>query len=392
MQFCGIICEFNPFHNGHKYLIEQAKKITKKNIVCLMSGDFVQRGDPAFQEKYLRAKTAIQNGADIVLELPTVFACSNAENFAYGAVKILNALNISQLAFGVEDTNLDILKKIADIKFDNSVSFQNSFKNEIENGINFNTALKRAIAKEFGNENILDILSKPNNVLAIEYLTAIKKLGAQIEPIAVPRTDNGYNSSNSKNEFLSAGSIRNKVLNNEDVSHFTPSLIDINHIFDKSCQDRFDTLALHTLRTMKPTNLQKIYDYNEGIEYRINNLSNKHSHLGELTHEVSTPRYREARIKKLLIYPLLGVTKSKVELAKKIKPFAKVLAISKTQKEILSNYQKSKINLVVTNKDYDHLSSNQKKIMDIDLQSSNLYNLSIKTQNNNDKKTGTLFL
>ena len=175
MQFCGIICEFNPFHNGHKYLIEEAKKQTKNNIICLMSGDLVQRGEPAIQEKYLRAKIAIENGADMVLELPTVFACSNAENFAYGAVRILNSLGVKRLAFGVENVNLDILQKIAEIKYKNSLSFQNSFKNEVENGINFNTALKRAIAKEFGDEQVLEILSKPNNILAIEYLTAILK-------------------------------------------------------------------------------------------------------------------------------------------------------------------------------------------------------------------------
>ena len=116
MQFCGIICEFNPFHNGHKYLIEQAKKLTGDSVICLMSGDFVQRGEPAIQEKYLRAKTAIQNGADLVLELPTIFACSNAENFAYGAVKLLDSLGVNHLAFGIENTDLNILNKIAEIK------------------------------------------------------------------------------------------------------------------------------------------------------------------------------------------------------------------------------------------------------------------------------------
>ena len=392
MQFCGIICEFNPFHNGHKYLIDEAKKQTGDDIICLMSGNFVQRGEPAIQEKYLRAKTAIENGADIVLELPTIFACSNAENFAMGAVKILNALGVNHLAFGVEKTSLDILQRIAEIKFNNSISFQNSFKNEIENGINFNTALKRAIAKEFDDVQILEVLSKPNNILAVEYLTAIKKLNSEIEPIAIQRVDNGYNSITSKNQYLSASGIREKLFNNEDISKFIPNQINKVNIFNTSCEDKFSALALYKLRTSEAKYLAKIYDYNEGIEYRIKNFANEISGLENLCKLVSTPRYRESRVKKLLLYPLLDITKSKARLAKKCKPFAKVLAISKTKKDILSKISKRTINLVVTNKDYDKLSINQKKIIEIDLHASNIYNLSINNQNNNDKKTGTLFI
>lgn len=392
MQFCGIICEFNPFHNGHKYLIEQAKKVTNSKIVCLMSGDFVQRGEPAIQEKYIRAKTAIQNGADIVLELPTIFACSNAENFAFGAVKTLDALGVKQLAFGIEETNLEILKQIAEIKYKNSISFQNSFRNEVENGINFNTALKRAIATEIGNEKVLEILAKPNNILAVEYLTAIKKLSSKIEPISILRVDNGYNSITSKDQYLSASGIRNKLFNDEDISLFVPNTISKEHIFNQTCEDKFNTLALYKLRTTEAKNLEKIYDYNEGIEYRIKHFADQTSSLNNLCNLVSTPRYRESRVKKLLIYPLLDITKAKAEQAKKIKPFAKVLAISKSQKEILSKAPKSKINLIVTNKDYDTLSKSQKKIVEIDLLASNIYNLSASNQNNNDKKTGTLFI
>lgn len=391
MQFCGIICEFNPFHNGHKYLIEQAKKISNETIVCLMSGDFVQRGEAAIEEKYNRAKTAIQNGADIVLELPTIFACSNAENFAFGAVKILTAMKASHIAFGIENTSLDTLKQVAEIKFNNSISFQTSFKNEVENGMNFNTALKRAIAKEFGDEKILEVLSKPNNILAIEYLTAIKKLNSKIEPIAIERVDNGYISTTEKDGFLSASGIRDLLLNNKDVSRFIPNK-SVGKVFNEICQNKLETLLIHTLRTIPVKELEKCYDYNEGIEHRIKNFANQTSSISELTMFISTPRYREARVKKLLVYPLLGITKAKAELAKQIKPFAKVLAISKSQKEILSNTPKSKINLLVTNKDYYNLSSNQKKIIEIDLEASNIYNLAIGEQNNNDKKTGTLFL
>ena len=112
MGYCGIICEFNPFHNGHKYLIDKAKEITGNEIICLMSGNFMQRGEASIQNKYTRAINAVNNGANAVLEFPTIYACSNAENFASGAIKIFNALGVTHLAFGIENTTLETLQKV----------------------------------------------------------------------------------------------------------------------------------------------------------------------------------------------------------------------------------------------------------------------------------------
>lgn len=390
MQFCGIICEFNPFHNGHKYLISQAKKITNEPIVCLMSGNFVQRGDPAIQDKYTRSTDAIKGGADCVLELPTVFACSNAENFAFGAVRIFEKLGASHIAFGIEDTNLETLQKIAEIKLKNSTDFQNCFKNEIQNGINYNTALKRAIAKEFGDEATLEILSKPNNILAIEYITAIKKLNSKIIPIAILRIDNGYYSNTEKYDFLSASGIREKLENGEDVSRFVPAKV--SNFFSKQHTLCYETLVLHKIRTTIATELEKFYDYSEGIEYRIKNQSETSKTLSELCNNVSTPRYRIARVKKLLLYPLLNITKNVEYLAKTTKPAIKVLAIKKDYKMFLSETKKSKITLITTNKDYDNLSKSQRKIIDIDLSASDIYSTITHNSSNQDKKKGTLFL
>lgn len=392
MQICGIICEFNPFHNGHKYIISQAKKITGSPILCLMSGDFVQRGTPAIQEKYDRAKLAIYCGADLVLELPTIYACSNAENFAFGAIKTLDSFGVSELAFGIEECKLETLEKIAQIKLENSLNFQSAFKNEIENGINYNTALKRAIAKEFDDEKVLEILAKPNNILAIEYLTAIKKLNSKIKVIAINRIDNGYNSEISKNEFLSASGIREKLKNDEEVSPFVPYKINKDEIFNNEANNRYEAVLLYNLRHLSVQTLETFYDFNEGIEYRIKEFSNKLPSLNEIVNSVSTPRYRKPRVQKLMLYPSLFVTKKMINLSKTTKAFAKLLAISKQSKYILSNINKSKFSLVVTNKDYEKLNKSQKQLIDIDLNASNLYNLAMNKQNNNDKKMGALFL
>ena len=274
MNFCGIICEFNPFHNGHEYIIQEAKKQTNAEIVCVMSGDFVQRGEPAIEDKYSRAKKAISAGANAVLELPTIYACSNAENFAYGAIKILNAIGAKYVAFGVENTTLEILKTVAKLKYENSVTFQNNFKNEIENGINFNTALKRSISKTLNDKNILEILEKPNNILAIEYLTAILKLKSQIIPVAINRCDDGYYETVNKGKFLSASGIRNKIFNGENYDEFIPKNAKLDTFFNKNHIKTLKTLQILKIKQTPEKELELFYDYSEGIEYRIKKMCN----------------------------------------------------------------------------------------------------------------------
>lgn len=393
MKFCGIICEFNPFHNGHEYLINEAKKITNEGIICLMSGDFVQRGEPAIQEKYERAKQAIMAGADAVLELPTIYACSNAENFAFGAIKTLTALGVKYLTFGVENAELETLQKIAKIKFENSKTFVSSFKNEIENGFCYNTALKRAIAKEFeNNDEIEELLKKPNNILAIEYLTAMLKLNSKLTPIAINRVDNGYYSNKENKQFLSASGIRNLIFNNKPYENFIPKYVKFDKYFNEICNLKFENLIIWNLRKLTPQALEKLYDYSEGIEYRVKEKANLYSTLNEIIDNISTPRYRLQRVKKLVLYPTLEITKQAEQHAKTTKAVSKVLAVSKANKDILSYANKRKINLISTNKDYQNLSKQQKLIIDIDLNASNIYNTATGNQNNNDYKKGTLFV
>ncbi len=392
MNFCGVICEFNPFHNGHNYLIQEAKKQTGAEIVCLMSGNFVQRGIPAIASKYTRAKHAVISGANVVLELPAVFACSNAENFASGAIKIFKALEIKQIAFGIENTNLETLKKIAKLKAENNERFKTAFKNEIQNGINYNTALKRSIASTIGDDDIIDILNKPNNVLAVEYLTAILKQNATIDVVAINRCDNGYESDNPKNEFLSASAIRELIVQNKDYTKFTPENVKIDEFFDVSQQTMLETLEILKIRNTPASELEKFYDYSEGIEYRIKEMADKFSTLDEIKKQIATPRYRLPRVNKLLLYPLLNITKTAVKTALASKLAVKVLAIKKQNIELLKTYKKSKISLIVTNKDYSNLSKSQKQIIEIDINASNIYNTIMSHINNEDKKIGTIFL
>lgn len=391
MNFCGIICEFNPFHNGHEYIIQEAKKQTNAEIVCVMSGDFVQRGEPAIEDKYSRAKKAISAGANAVLELPTIYACSNAENFAYGAIKILNAIGAKYVAFGVENTTLEILKTVAKLKYENSVTFQNNFKNEIENGINFNTALKRSISKTLNDKNVLEILEKPNNILAIEYLTAILKLKSQIIPVAINRCDDGYYETVNKGKFLSASGIRNKIFNGEDYYEFIPKNAKLDTFFNKNHIKTLKTLQILKIKQTPEKELELFYDYSEGIEYRIKKMCNNYSSFDEIVSNIVSPRYRMARVNKLMLYPLLAITKQVIEKSKATKPCAKVLAIEKNNKELLKT-KKQKINLIVSNNDYNSLNKNQNEIINIDLNASTIYNTIFDNKLSSDKKIGTMFL
>jgi len=294
--------------------------------------------------------------------------------------------------FGIDNTTLETLQKIAELKFENSQQFQDSFKNEIENGINYNTALKRAICKSFDNDEIiLEVLNKPNNILAIEYLVAIKKLGAKIIPVAIKRVDNGFESRNSAGKFLSATAIREKFYNGEDIKNFIPTYAEINEIFNKYHYDIFEKLVIHKLRNSTPAELEKYYDYSEGIEYRIKEMTDKFGTLDEIISNISTPRYRKKRVAKLALYPILNITKSCIKNATKTKPVARLLLIKKEKKYILSNIRKTKINLIISNNDYKLLNKNQKNIIDIDLNASNLYNLIFSKENNKDKKIGVIF-
>lgn len=391
MKFCGIICEFNPFHNGHEYIIEQAKEKSKENVICLMSGDFVQRGTPAIVDKYVRAKSAIMAGASMVVELPTIYACSNAENFAYGAIKILKNLGADTLAFGVENASLEILQEIAKIKYESSEKFTFAFKNEIENGINFNTAQKRAIIKTLGRD-VSEILNKPNNILAIEYLTAILKLNAKIQPIAIERTDNGFTSNQNKGKFMSASGIRELIKNRKNISNYVPNYANIDDFFSENAKIMLEKFIIKKIQDTPASALENCYDYNEGIEFRVKKCAEESPEFEKIVSSISTPRYREARVNKLLLYPLLNITKSLVHSSKKCKPAVKVLAVAKQNKQLLANFSKSKISLIVTNKDYENLSSIQKKIISVDLAASNLYGLLMNLPYNQDKKIGTLFI
>lgn len=191
----GIICEYNPFHNGHLYHLEQSKKMTGSNYtVAIMSGNFTQRGSTAIIDKWSRAEAALKNGVDLVIELPVLYATSSAENFADGAINILNSLKVvDYLSFGSETSDIETLDKIADILYKEPKTYKNLLSTELKKGLSFPKARENALLAYLDDKKYGNILSSPNNILGIEYIKALKKYKSNIKPISITRFEAGHN-------------------------------------------------------------------------------------------------------------------------------------------------------------------------------------------------------
>ena len=224
MKAVGLIVEYNPFHNGHKYHIDKAREITGAEVViAVMSGNFLQRGEPAIFNKWIRAESAIMNGVDLVVELPVLYSSQSAEIFAIGAVSILNSLKVSEIVFGAESENIEIIKNIAEAEKsdEKKAEIDEVIRKEMKLGQSYPNAFAKAIKEVFGYEEILT----PNNILGLEYLRAINRIKSEIKPSAIKRNSAGFHSTDVTGEIASATAIRKKIFegNFEEVFKTIPN-------------------------------------------------------------------------------------------------------------------------------------------------------------------------
>lgn len=297
----AVICEFNPFHNGHKYLLESAKNVLKEPIIAIMSGSFTQRGEVAVCDKFVRAKSALENGADLVLELPVVFSLSGAESFAKAGVAMAAAFDCTNhLAFGSESGDCELLKKSAKAVCDKNV--QALVRDGMKSGGYYPRELENAVKAVFGNE-VSSVLCEPNNILAVEYIKAL--IGTSIEPFSVARTGVAHDSHIAGNEFASASHIREMLRNGENAKKYAP------HIPDEiTFSENLDRPLLYRLRTMTREDIAKLPDVGEGLENRIADVAMRCSTSAEIADFVKTKRYTHARIRRILACALLGIEKT----------------------------------------------------------------------------------
>lgn len=316
MKTSIIIAEFNPLHNGHKRLIDFARTVSDK-VICVMSGNFVQRGMPAVANKFKRASHAILAGADMVVELPAVYATAAAEDFANGAVQIAKVLSGNFLVFGSECGEIHWLKQCAEAL--DTPQLNKKIHAEIQMGVPYPKAVSNALGT--------DVLNKPNNILGVEYLRAIKRTRAQIEPVTIIREDNYVEAQ----EFASASALReNAALRDKYTFDFVRK--DIND----TVEQKYCEFAAHFLATADKVYLENIAGVTEGLHNRIF-AADKTQGFEKMMSEIKTKRYTRAALNRIVLHAVLGITKDVQSAGKTFRDKIKVLAVSSSQTQLLAN-------------------------------------------------------
>ncbi|MBR2283717.1 MAG: nucleotidyltransferase family protein [Ruminococcus sp.] len=349
MKVSGIVCEYNPFHNGHLYHISETRRCGATHIAAVMSGSFVQRGDTAIMDKHRRARLAVKSGADLVIELPVQYCLSPAESFASGAVWLLgNLCAVDELSFGSEcgDTallsqTLDIIQRTADEKGD-------EIRRIMEKGYTYPKALSSVIRGT--DHRLADVMSTPNNTLAIEYMRALRAFRFPMDTFTVTRKDSAHDGqpdtadraadSRTGGRIASAAYIREKLLSDSDIiypedfmpEHCARAVYDAADSGQTADIRRLERVILYKVRTSTPEEIARISDVGQGLENRIY-AARMSSSLSELLERVKTKRYTMARIRRILLSLLIGITREDMT---HLPPYGRILAFNDRGAEILA--------------------------------------------------------
>ncbi|MGI6731198.1 MAG: nucleotidyltransferase [Anaerovoracaceae bacterium] len=387
MKVLGIIAEYNPFHNGHLYhLRESIKKTHADYTICVMSGNFTQRGEPAMADKWVRSQIAVANGLDLVLELPFAFACNNAEYFAKGAIDLLNRLGcVTHLSFGSESGDLELLSEAALHLAEEGPVLQNYIKEFTSLGYSFPKARFEAVKKYCG-EQCAQVIKDANNILAVEYLKQLKRTSSDISPLTIRRFGPGYHDKSTFENIASASAIRENLKNgktlNASFDHIPPETlkilqsININSLI--SLED-FYTLIMYRILSENKFNLNKILTATEGLENRVLAAAERSTDLDTLIKGIKSKRYTITRIQRLLCHILVNLTKADMnEMVEKNLNYARILAFNKKGAQLIKIMKKREYNQIplLTNINKELPSdSNLWKLLEYDILASNIYNL-----------------
>ncbi len=322
MKIVAIIAEYNPFHNGHAYHIQQAKKENNADyVIVVMSGNFTQRGIPAIMPKHLRTKMALSCGADLVLELPTSFACSSAPDFAKGAIVLLNYLGVvTTLSFGSECGDITLLERIVDLIHTESHQFSQLLKDSLREGIAYPKAFSTAFATCYPEEiSLLSLLNTPNNLLGIEYIRAIRDSNSSIIPTTIKRKGSDYLEETLSSTMSSALAIRNVLLETGDLFSIKDQVPAcayeiLQSEYKKSFPvqlDNFSQLLSFQLRIYEESGYTRFLDVNETLSNRIRNHINEFRSFSQFCDLIKTREYTYARVCRCLLHIMLSITRTK---------------------------------------------------------------------------------
>lgn len=388
----GIVAEYNPFHNGHLHHLTESQKLVEADYtIAVMSGNFTQRGDVSIIDKWSRTQMAIENGIDLVIELPTIYAISSAENFASGAVKILDSLGIVDfMSFGSECNDISILSEVTDVLTNEPSEYKTLLSHELSRGVSFPKARERALMMYLNDiRRFNNVLSSPNNILGIEYLKALDRQNSKIHPITIKREGSAYNDDSIplNSGFASATSIRN-LCQSHDISilqNFMPEnsfnilqdCLENGHLVKNISE--FDKTIIYTLRKMSIDEIANLPDVSEGLEFAIKSAVNQCNTITELLSIINTKRYTQTRLKRIFLYALLGITKKDMQISKTTKPYIRILGFNSKGRKLISEISKHNRKLTIISSVKKFMDSNSNKnlklMLEKDIWATNVYTL-----------------
>ncbi len=340
MKISAVICEYNPFHNGHLYQLETAKKLIGHDaVVGIMSGNFVQRGTPAIIPKSTRAAVAIKNGVDLVLELPAVLTLQSAERYARNAISTLNAIGvIDTLFFGAECPDTDALMGIAGVLANEDFTYKHALRTHLDAGLSFAAARSNAIRDVIGSASA-EILKTPNNILAVEYCKALIQTNSNITPYAIHRKAVDHDSTDFVDNFASATAIRELIKSGSDISDYVPQ--NTIELYNKSALfsiDKMGKALISHLCLMSTEELSNIADVSEGLENPLKRGAYLYSSLDEVLDSVKSKRYAYSRLRRIVLSAYLGITKQDTTLTPS---YIRILDFNETGRTILNLSKKT---------------------------------------------------
>lgn len=413
----GIIAEYNPFHNGHLYHLKESKKATgAEYTVAIISGNFTQRGSTSIIDKWKKTEMALQNGVDLIIELPVLYSISSSENFAEGSIKILNSLGIIDfLSFGSETSYIKILNNFANILYDEPKEYKKILSNYLDTGLSFPKARENALLEYIKNfedvntnfDNYKNILSSPNNILGIEYLKAIKKYKSSIKPVCIKRSIADYNSSDiSINTSIASATAIRELIKNKNFNTIKTVIPEKSYSILADCINSgciipdlncFEKEIIYVLRKMSIKEIANLPDVSEGLEFLIKKAVNSCNTLTELLNTIKSKRYTITRLQRILLYALLDISKKNMKLSKEVdSPYIRVLGFNDNGKKLISKIMDKNPNqpLITSVKKFVDNNSNTslQTMLNKDIFATNVYSLGFKNNSfaNLDFKNGII--
>lgn len=381
MKFCAVICEYNPFHNGHKLQLETIRKsVDCDKILCLMSGNFTQRGEAALFDKFTRARHAVENGADIVLELPAAFAVSPAELFAKGAIKLLSSLPaVTSLAFGCESGEKKDFLAAAQATLSEDKQFKAAFKENLKEGLSYAKARTQTVLALNGDIDEA-LFTAPNNILGVEYCRALLASGSNIDPVPLIRRGGGYLDPRPYENFSSATALRaclregTRKAKKALKSNLPPSVFaDIQAILPPRA---FELAAMSALAATAAEELARVADCTEGLENRLKAFCKSTPEYSAMLSKIVTKRYTLSRLKRIVCANLLKIREKEIKNFLSSPLYLNALAVKKESAEaIFSDLQTGAFPLIVRKSDASALKKEALECFLCDVRANDLYNV-----------------